>query len=154
MLTALLWFADIVDNARVERALEELNPALGPLARSTWAAMKICVGLFVPPYQYCLVDDDIFVLDRIDDALRWHEEHALVYAADIDYSRRYRNIWCADDPDRPLLGTINTGFYLIRSSVDRRSQSERLLATPLPLERHPAWMWEQGFFAWEFARMP
>jgi hypothetical protein len=152
MLTALLPFADIVDSARVDRALEALNPRLVPLARSTWAAMKICIGLFVPPYDYVLLDDDIFVLDRIDDALQWHEEHALVYAVDLDYSRRYRDIWCAGDPSRPLLGTINTGFYLIRNSaVDRLRQSERLLATPLPLERHPAWMWEQGFFAWEFA---
>lgn len=154
MLTALLPFADIVDCARVNCALEKLNPELVPLARSTWAAMKICVGLFVPPSEYCLLDDDIFVLDRLDDALHWHEEHTLVYATDIDYSRRYRDIWCADDPERPLLGTINTGFYLIRNTGDLRQRAERMLATPLPLHKHPAWMWEQGFFAWEFAPEP
>jgi hypothetical protein len=151
VLGALLPFAQIVDTACVERTLAALNPRLAGLARSVWAAMKVCVGLFVPPYEYCLIDDDIFVLDRVSDALRLHDEHTFVYAADADFSRRYRQIWCPDEPGRPLLGRVNTGFYLIRNTGDLRQQSERLLKRPPAVPGHPVWMWEQGFFAWEFA---
>jgi hypothetical protein len=148
MLTALLPFADIVDTARVESTLEALNPCLVPLARSVWCAMKICIGLFVPPYDYCFLDDDIFVVDRIDDALQLHAEHVLVHAVDADYAHRYREIWCPADAARPMLGRVNTGFYLMKNTADRVRQSERLLRTPL--DGRPTWMWEQGFFAWEF----
>jgi hypothetical protein len=150
VLTTLLPFADIVDTGRVERTLDALNPCLVPLARSSWGAMKICIGLFVPPYEYCFLDDDIFVLDRIDDALRLHEDHTLVYAVDMDRGRRHRAIWCPEDAERPLLGEVSTGFYLIRNNTDLKRQSDRLLKTRPGEGGHPAWMWEQGFFAWEF----
>jgi hypothetical protein len=152
VFNALLPFADIVATERVERALEALNAGLIPLARMSWGLMKICIGLFVPPYEYCFLDDDIFVLDRIDDALRLHQEHTLVYAADADYEARYRAAWCPSEPDQPVLGRINTGFYLMRNAGDRLRQSERLVQTPR--NGHPIWAWEQGFFACEFGAEP
>jgi hypothetical protein len=150
VFSTLLPCADLVDTAYVERTLDAINPALVPLARSSWGVMKICVGLFVPPYEYCLLDDDFFVLDRIDDALRLHREHAFVYVADADWGVSYRKIWCPTDPEAPLLGKVNTGLYLMRNTTDLVRQSERLLGTPR--NGFPIWAWEQGFFAWEFGR--
>jgi hypothetical protein len=148
ILTDLLPFVDIVPTTRVEQALDALSPALAPLAHKAWGAMKICIGLFVPPYEYCFLDDDIVVLDRIDDALRLHEAHTLVCPQDADYGRQYREIWSPEDSASPVLGNINTGFYLMRDTGDRERRSERLLRTPL--NGRPIWMWEQGFFASEF----
>jgi hypothetical protein len=148
VLDLLLPFADIVPLARVEQTLAAVNPRLVPLAQSCWAAMKICIGLFNPPFEYCFLDDDIFVLDRLDDALRLHEEHTLVCAQDADYSARYREIWGTDDPGMPVQGRVNTGFYLMRNTADPAALSERLLR--VPSDGHPIWTWEQGFFACEY----
>jgi hypothetical protein len=150
VLSALLPFADIVDTARVDRTLAAINPGLARLARSSWAAMKLCIGVFMPPYEFCYLDDDIFVLDRIDDALRLHDDHALVYAPDLDRSRRYRDIWCPYDAEKPLVGQVNGGFYLMKNHGDLKRQSESVLQVPMG-GAHPTWMWEQGFYAWEFA---
>ena len=150
VFSTLLPFAEIPDAEQVERAIAAVNPKLVPLARETWGVMKICVGLFVPPYEYCLLDDDFFILDRIDDALRLHQDHTFVYVADADWGSGYRKIWCPADEDAPVLGKINTGLYLMRNTGDLASQSERLLANPR--NGAPIWAWEQGFFAWEFGR--
>ncbi len=48
VFTTLLPFADIVETAHVEDTLETINPALVPMARSTWNVMKVCIGLFMP----------------------------------------------------------------------------------------------------------
>jgi hypothetical protein len=148
-MQALMPFAEIVPVERVESLLSELDPRLVPLARRTWSAMKICIGLFIPPNDYCFLDDDIFVLDRIDDAIRLHSTHRLVYAPDRDHEQRYRALWCPTRVAPLPTGNINTGFYFVKNRPDLKSQSERLLATSP--NGQPAWLWEQGFFAYEFA---
>lgn len=148
-MAELLPFAEFISIDRVEQTLGELDPRLIPLARRQAFAMKTCVCLFMPPHEYCYLDDDIFILDRIDDALRLHDTHRLVYAPDRDYDALYRKIWCANRTDRLSTGNINTGFYLARNDKDVRSQVARFLQTPP--DGHPAWAWEQGFLATEFA---
>lgn len=152
IMRELLPFADIVSLDRVERTLDAVNPGLMALARRVWGAMKIGVGLFFPPYEYCFLDDDIFVVDRMDDALRLWDDHDFVYAPDWDHTGRYSAVPYprrADHPAPRVLGTVSTGIYLLRNHGDRVAQSERLLATSS--DGRQTWEWEQGFFAWEFA---
>jgi hypothetical protein len=148
-MRTLFPFADIVSIERVERMLDELDPRLAPLARRFWLVMKICVCLFLAPREFCYLDDDIFVIDRIDDALAAFTSHDLVYAPDDDYDAQYRAIWC---PERTLplpTGNLNAGFYLARNRRDIGAQIVRLLRTPPRRQR--MWLWEQGFVASEFA---
>ena len=151
VLRKLLPFADIVSLGRVEQTLDALNPALMPLTRRIWGAMKVSIGLFFPPYEYCFLDDDVFVLDRMDDALRLWDDHDLVYAPDHLTAFRYGRIRYPKRPDRPepLPRNLSSGIYLLRNNGDLRAQSERVINTPV--DNHPSWYWEQGFFAWEFA---
>jgi hypothetical protein len=75
----LLPFVEIVPTSRVIASLRDLEPALVVIAQSVWSAMKICIGLFHPPFEYCFLDDDVFVLERMDDALAVFDGHDLVY---------------------------------------------------------------------------
>jgi hypothetical protein len=153
VMRTLLPFADIVSLSRLERTLDALNPGLVPLTKRLWGAMKLCIGLFFPPYTYCYMDDDIIVLDRMDDALQLLDRHTLVSASDNEPVFRYtalqypvRPEW----PERPVPRNLSTGFYLIKNDGDLVAQSERAVNTPT--DNHQSWIWEQGFFAWEFAR--
>jgi hypothetical protein len=153
IMKLLLPFAEIVPTSQLDCTLARVDPRLVALAHSRWSAMKICTGLFYPPHEYCFLDDDIFVVDPVDDALRLYEEHMLVYAPDREYLDAYRAVRhpaSHTDPDRPLLANMSTGFYLIRNLGDLQAQSNRLLNTSA--DGHRGCTWEQGFFAWEFAR--
>jgi hypothetical protein len=154
ILRKLLPFADIVSLDRVQRAFDEINPGLTPLALRMWGAMKTCIGLFYPPYEYCYSDDDIFYLDRIDDALQVGQTHTLVYAPDIDDGFRYGPLRYPqqEHPEPPRLANVTTGFYLLKNRGDLKAQAERLVSTPV--ENYQSWFWEQGVFAWEFSRSP
>jgi hypothetical protein len=152
VMRTLLPFADIVSLSRVERALDAVNPGLTPLVRQLWGAMKACIGLFFPPYAYCYLDDDVFVLDRMDDALQLWERHTIVYASDNEQTFRYSTLRYptrSDQPEQPVPWNLSTGFYLLRNDGDLAAQSQRLVNTPV--DDHHSWFWEQGFFAWEFA---
>ena len=148
-METLLPFADIVSVERVESTLHALDARLVPLARRLWSAMKTCIGLFFPPTAYCFLDDDIFVLDRIDDALALYKDNDLIYGPDQNCDERYRAAWCPDRMKPLPAGDINTGFYLVNNKGDAKAQAERLLR--VPPDGHPDWLWEQGFFATEFA---
>jgi hypothetical protein len=148
----LLPFAEIVPTSQVMASVRELSSSLVPVAQSVWAAMKICIGLFHPPFDYCFVDDDVFVLDRMDDALSLFTVHDLVYQADWDHGESYRRIWRISDNVPLATGNINTGMYFVRNRRDRMAQALRLARNPP--NGHPAWIWEQGFMSTEFADAP
>jgi hypothetical protein len=145
----LLPFAKIVPTARVMAAVRQLHPGAVNIAQSVWSAMKICIGLWDPPFEYAFLDDDIVVLDRMDDALALFRDHQLVYQADWHHGDSYLRIWrpTAEGPLRT--GNINTGLYFVRNVADRTVQARRLARNPP--NGHPAWVWEQGFMATEFA---
>ena len=144
---ALLPFAEIVPTPRVLDAVREIDGRVVPLAQSVWAAMKICVSLLHPPFEFCFLDDDVFILDRMDDALALFRDHDLVYQTDWDHSDSYQRIWSVPGPLRT--GNLNTGVCFVRNRHDRRAQAARLAGTPP--DGHPPWLWEQGFMATEFA---
>jgi hypothetical protein len=145
----LLPFAEIVPTSQVMASVRELSPSAVQIAQSVWSAMKICIGLFHPPYEYCFVDDDVFVLDRMDDALALFKAHELVYQADWDHGGNYLRIWRPSGTTPLATGNINTGMYFVRNIRDRTAQALRLARKPP--NGHPAWLWEQGFMATEFA---
>ncbi|HKV11215.1 MAG TPA: hypothetical protein VJ725_23945 [Thermoanaerobaculia bacterium] len=145
---ALLPFAEVVPTEAVLETAQALDPGLPAIARSCWAAMKLCVGLLHPPLDYCFLDDDVFILDRMDEAIRRFEDHDLVYAPDCNHGESYRRIWKFADDVLPT-GDINTGIVFVRNRHDRAGQGKALVENPP--HAHPAWLWEQGFVATDFA---
>jgi len=97
------------------------------------------------------MDDDVFILDSVDDALANFQEHNLVFAPDADYSEAYLAVWGRPQNKREPLrtGRLNTGLYWLRNSHDPRQLAAVMLRVP-PL-REPAWQWDQGFVATQFA---
>jgi hypothetical protein len=149
ILRALLPFACVVGTAEVNRALERIDPRLPGTAHSLWAAMKICVSLCLQPYTYCFLDDDVFIVDRLDDALALHATHDLVYSPDEDCGRLYQSIWCKGRTGQVGTGDLNTGLYFMKAEEDARGCAERLLQ--VSPNGYIDWQWEQGFIACEFA---
>jgi hypothetical protein len=147
----LLPFAEIVRTSQLNATLGRFDERLPSLARETWPAMKICVSLFDPPDEYCFLDDDVFVIGSCDDAVALFRDHDLVHQTDFDHGEHYRRIWgFRHGPLRT--GTINTGICFVRNRGDLDGQVIRLLENPP--NGHPAWLWEQGFMATEFAHAP
>jgi hypothetical protein len=146
-IEALLPFAEIVPVDSVLDGTRALEPGIVPTALACWAAMKICVCLFHPPLEYGFVDDDVFVLDRMDEALSRFSTNEVVYAPDADCEWMYRVIWRFGDADLKT-GNINTGVHFLRNTRDRRAQAARI-ANSSP-DGTPVGLWEQGFFATEF----
>jgi hypothetical protein len=144
-------FADIVPNENVLRWLREAGGTrLASLAQQYWSVMKTCIGVLYPPGEYCFLDDDVFILDVVDDALVAFREHNLVFAPDADYSNDYLAAWSSRGP-LPT-GRINTGLYWLRNTHDT-SLLVRDLFRVLPL-REPRWQWDQGFIAVHYRNEP
>jgi hypothetical protein len=151
LFRTLLAFAAIVPTAEVLRRLAAIHPALVDLSLRSWPAMKLAVGLLLPPDEYCFLDDDVFVLDSVTDAAAAFHTCDLVYAPDADYSEDYADLRELDARAEPLpTGNINTGLYWLRNSHDPSCIATRMLSAPP--SRMPAWQWEQGIMAVEFAR--
>lgn len=152
LFETLLPFAHIVPTEGVLQRIESLGGSrLLELARQRWFVMKICVGLLCPPAEFCFMDDDVFILGRIDEALRAFQKCNLVFAPDADYSADYLAAWgwmCGKD--RPLrTGTINTGLYCLRNVIEPRKLAAEILRGPAT--GLPGWQWEQGFMACQYA---
>ena len=146
---AHLPFATIVDTADVLARLETLGYSdLPQLACQSWTMMKTCIGLLYPPQRYCFMDDDLFILDRLDDALHAFHTHDLVFAPDTDYGDVYRSTWSLEEDPLPT-GRLNTGLYFLSHKRDPKEIVDALMQ-PIPIEV-PDWQWEQGFMASQFA---
>jgi hypothetical protein len=152
VFTALLPFAHIVRTEAVLARLQSLGqPWLIDLARQHWFVMKTCIGLLCPPTEFCFMDDDIFILDGVDEALKAFQQRPLVFAQDADYSAAYLAVWGSEGrSQKPLpTGTLNTGLYWLRNSHEPRTVVEDLLSGP---PNHTlGWLWEQGFMASQYA---
>ena len=151
-LSALFPFARIVPTTEVFRFVESAGqPHLIPLATNHWFVMKLCVGLLCPPAEFCFMDDDVFILDPIDEALRAFEKRDLVFAPDADYTDTYISAWGPLRDQKAALptGAINTGLYCLRNRHDPKTIAENLMR--VPVGSLPGWMWEQGFMACEYA---
>jgi hypothetical protein len=149
LLAALLPFAQFVSLSTVCGELEKTDARLVKLAAKSWSTMKVCVSLFCEPGNYCFLDDDVFVLGPMSDALELYQTHDLVYSPDDNNDSLYRSIWCPDRTEPLQAGDVNSGLYFGRADNDRKASVSRLLAASP--DGQPGWAWEQGFLAFEFA---
>jgi hypothetical protein len=149
LVSELLPFANIVPTDEILRHLSDLGQSrLAKLALNCWGVMKLAVSLLYPPDDYCFMDDDVFVLDAMDDALSAFRGNNLVFSPDADYSAAYAAVWGLDGGN--CIGRLNTGLYWLRNKQEQRDIASNLLR--VPLNRVPVWQWEQGFLATRYAR--
>src|SRR5213078_3562858 len=63
-------FADVIQtNDVLNRVHSAGNSTLSEYAKRYWFAMKTCIALLYPPADFCLLDDDVFILDNLGDAV-------------------------------------------------------------------------------------
>jgi len=146
-------FARFVATSDVLARIRSL-PARGlaDLALQHWIVMKACVNLLYPPDEFCFMDDDVFVLDRTDDAVEYFDSASLVFITDADHGEAYVNAWHGifDGLEELRTGRFNAGLFWMKNranhldiATDMLRQSPHGLAT---------WVWEQGFVACLCAR--
>lgn len=155
LLQAALPFAEVVSPTRVVNSLRTLGgPGLAELAQRHWFVMKACVALLDGPTEFCLLDDDFFVLDRVDEALDAFRTHDLVYAPDAEHGAEYLLKWGAALRERKPspAGRFNAGLYWCRLAHDRK-QLAMMMRRVRPGSHEP-YMWEQGFIATVYAHRP
>lgn len=148
LFDTLLPFARVVPTREVlERIFALGGRQLVDLAERHWFVMKTCIGLLCPPNEYFFMDDDVFILDRISEALGALEKCDLVFAPDADYGEDYLAAWgwlCGKIEALPT-ASINTGVYGLRNRHDPQKIASSLMK--VAVDRLPGWMWEQGFMA-------
>jgi hypothetical protein len=125
--------------------------ALEQLAQRHWFVMKTCIGLLCEPREFCLMDDDLFILDNVRDAIDALKDRAFVFAPDADYEQLYVSLWGGIFGRSSLPGTrrLNTGLFWMRNPHDPQRVAALLLRGSHNLG--PMGLWEQGFFAALFA---
>jgi hypothetical protein len=140
-------FARVVDTDTLLRTASTLGgPRLVEMARRYWFVMKALVSLLAPPAEFCLIDDDVFVLDKLDDALEDFRRCDLVYIPDMDHGPSYASRWGWIHGQRTITtGRFNAGLFWMRQFENPRRVAEYMLrvraVTTLP------WDWEQGLIA-------
>jgi len=151
LVARLLPFARVVATTTVLERLHHLGgPQLVRKANRSWVVLKLGSLLLMPPTEFCAMDDDVLVLDRIDDALQSFKEHNLVYLTDQDWQARYFATWGSVFPEAPQplpTARLNAGLCWIRNQHNPKDIAERCLQVGI----RSAVAWEQGFSAMIFA---
>lgn len=146
-------FAEIVSTDEIALAARNAGgEALEALARAYWYVMKVCIALLHPPSTFCMMDDDIFVLASVAEAVAHLGQSELVFAPDTDHGAAYLSVWGSIFGLRAPLPThrMNTGLLWMRQVHDARRIGGLLLRGAGAVGRG-AWVWEQGFVAALFA---
>jgi hypothetical protein len=151
LFRAALPFAEVISTRNVLNRVHSVgNSTLSEYARRFWFVMKACIALMHPPDEFCLIDDDVFVLDSLGDALQAFTDHDLVYIPDTDHGNEYRRLWTGARSSVPLsTGCFNAGLYWMRGVGDLRQLAAR--AIRIHPSRTNAWNWEQGLIACLYA---
>ncbi len=153
LLASLLPFACVVPTDQVLMRLRSLGGStLATLAQHYWFVMKLCVSLFHAPDECCVMDDDVFVLDRVNDALDAFRTHDLVFGPDQDFGARYHATWGRVFGQLGALRTARCSawLYWMRPIADPRWLAAKALRVR-PDPRAPP-LWEQGFIALAYAQ--
>lgn len=151
-LKRLLPFARVVSQMEFLQHVRAFGGAeLSHLVRSSWYVAKAFVALAAPPQESCVIDDDIFILDSLDDALSAFQECDLVFAPDQDLSNDYFKTWKDFLPCREPLrnGRFNAGLYWIKNIP-----SEKWITRAALRCRLNPWLpflWEQGLLSMAYA---
>lgn len=147
LLRELLPFARVEPTDRVLGRIRELGgDELVARSLRSWPTLKACLALLLPPEEFCLVDDDIFVLGPTHDAVRALAGADLVFAPDFDHGESYQEVWSPERRDLDLpTRRFNAGVYWGRVVDEPREIAARMLR----VDPHGviAWHWEQGFIA-------
>jgi hypothetical protein len=154
LLRWALPFAEIHSTPVVLDHLRALGgPGLVGLAQQHWFVLKTCVGILCEPRAACMLDDDVVILDRVDDALAAFEQSDLVFASDQDHGPAYAATWRTSRFGRPPwplpTARFNAGLYWLRPAHDAAQLAHQMLAA----RPNPAapFYWEQGFIAMAYA---
>jgi hypothetical protein len=151
-------FAEFVSTQRLMEDLGDIGGSqLIEMTQKYWWVFKSLIQLFSPPQESCVMDDDVFILDRVDDALEAFERCDLVYSPDMyNWSEGYLKIWgtIIDGglETLPTTGLVNTGLFWIRHFTEPRKIADYILNSE-PDVAAPMW-YDQGFVATLYARRP
>jgi hypothetical protein len=100
------------------------------------------------------MDDDVFILDNLEQALDAFRTHDLVFTPDQDLRHGYARTWPGLIKNPAELGTnrFNAGLYWVRNNFDKHWLTEQMLkVAPDP---NVPFLWEQGFIAAVYSRRP
>jgi hypothetical protein len=144
-------FAEIIETSALRWAINKAGGnALSNLAMQAWWVMKACVAFFSDPREFCMMDDDVFVLASVEDAVGAFGAANLVYQADLDHGDGYARVWRVPQPNgRLTTGRFNAGLYWMRNDFDSRDIARRMMQVSPRGTWHVAW--EQGFIATLFS---
>lgn len=152
------FFERVLPFARVVSSSDALSQirrfggaALENLARRHWFVMKTCISLMCEPREFCLMDDDVFILGSVRDAIEALRNHVFVFAPDADHERLYLALWGGifARSSLPRTRRLNTGLFWMRNAHDPQRVASLMMRGSRNLGPNP--LWEQGFFAALFA---
>src|SRR5215218_10875839 len=149
-------FAEFVSTQRLMQDVGDLGGSqLIEIAQQYWWVFKSLMQLFWPPQECCMMDDDVFILDRVDDALEAFERCDLVYSPDMyNWGKEYLKIWGPlidgglETP--PTTGLVNTGLFWIRQFTEPRKIADYILNSEPGATNFM--IYDQGFVATLYAR--
>jgi hypothetical protein len=155
VIARLLPFVRVVPQHELLQHVRAFGGAtLADLARKHWFVAKDFAALAAPPHEACLMDDDVFILDPVTDALAAFSECDLVYTPDQDLTEGYLKMWQRFLPSRGPLrtGRFNAGLYWIRNIPPAHLITSAVLRCRIdpPL----SYLWEQGLVALLYADRP
>jgi hypothetical protein len=145
-------FATVVSLAEIRDQVARVgSPDLVDAGMSHWYLMKSCVSLLCGPAEFCMMDDDLFILESLAGPQALSGTHDLVFVPEVDNEKLYGSIWGDEFPQTPLTRTarINTALYWLRMRKDRRRTADAMVRGLGKLDQK--WAWEQGFYAHLFA---
>jgi hypothetical protein len=150
LFSRCLPFAKVIPTSEVMWAVREAGgiPLVSWSAQNWWV-MKACVALFTDPREFCMMDDDVFVLSSVKDALEFFSTADLVYQGDLDHGDTYRTVWGSPGLSPLPTGRFNAGLYWMRNVFEAHTIARRMSGVPPQQVWHVAW--EQGFIATLFA---
>lgn len=161
LLAQFLPFATVVPLPRIRDEISKFgSPLLADVAKDNWLVMKACLTLFCDPPEFCMMDDDLFILKSVAGAQELFGKYDFVFVPEIDNGIRYRPIWSDIFGDVPLTRTsrLNGALCWLRIQKDRNATADLMMRGLGRLEGLPkveaAWSWEQGFYAHLFANDP
>jgi hypothetical protein len=146
-LAQALPFALVVPTTEVLDRIRTLGGnRLVDWAQRYWWVMKTCVCMLCAPHEFCHIDDDVFILESVDDALAAFQSADLVYAPDNDLGDGYRRAWLGSlCQERLATNRFNAGLYWTRPITEPHAIAQRMLR--LQPARVPNYLWEQGLIA-------
>ena len=161
LLAQFLPFASVVSLPKIRDQISQVAPSqLADVAKENWLVMKACLTLFCDPPEFCMMDDDLFILKAVAGAQELFREHDFVFVPEIDNAVHYRPIWSDVFADVSLTRTarLNGALCWLRMRKDRQATADLMMRGLGKLDGLPkveaAWSWEQGFYAHLFANDP